>query len=814
MKRIRLLLFTLFLFQFSFALAGTTFLQVFTNLESVESNISWTNTESIITGDAYSGTHFCRTDSLHPYGFGYKGKFPGASVFKNLHIRFDAQVRMSGVNPNCMLVVSIQRGDSTVYWESYSIREEKKIIPGSWFLNQQEFSIPSNLTDSSNTLAIYLWNSSKTSLVDLDDVSFLVEEKNLPSYLIPGIPKSTPSSSAFSKLYSGKNFSLDFDKLSGNLRVYGARDSILFDRFLLYADIQIDEKSERTDSIFFTSQFTFLSESIIDKGRVFSFEAKNNYVNTGIVFEFPENKSSFKVRTSTVFKKNTFVNRIALVADFIPPLKEVYLPSSLSDTSGFQHEYWLGKCGFAAGEGESGFRIVSSRQLSSIQLDVDSRRCIFNLDYSLDHPLLHFPLSKRKLGVYEDYSSSYYKAGDTLFNSVTIYGNNVSSSFPRIMKNPDGKTATIIWTEHADYTDLLTHRAVYFGADTIERSEGASGGFIKNKIPVTKSVFYANPDKVSNANRTGFLKTESASMLTTPGYTDFLKDIQNNGIEICLHTPDHYTSNRKLIRTALQETSRLFHSTTWIDHGYDNALKSNREDLACDGLDSSSKFYSADLWKQYGLKYFWNSFYEDSGMFAPYHFFSFLTVPYSGWGGRFPMSDYWRHPTRSGDLIHWRTVNTLDLPDGSMWNFLFSDSKLNDLIQTRGTYILHVYPARLDSTTGFYRRQNNHFVIDPEFEKVLEKQAALRDQGKLNLTSIRDYLDYQLALEHVEIIPLSGNSAMIKNSSGLDLKGLSFSIKSKEIKVEGKEYQSYRQAEDLVLWFDLSKDESVVLSWK
>lgn len=814
MKRIRLLLFTLFLFQFSFALAGTTFLQVFTNLESVESNISWTNTESIITGDAYSGTHFCRTDSLHPYGFGYKGKFPGASVFKNLHIRFDAQVRMSGVNPNCMLVVSIQRGDSTVYWESYSIREEKKIIPGSWFLNQQEFSIPSNLTDSSNTLAIYLWNSSKTSLVDLDDVSFSVEEKDLPSYLIPGIPKSTPSSSAFSKLYSGKNFSLDFDKLSGNLRVYGARDSILFDRFLLYADIQIDEKSERTDSIFFTSQFTFLSESIIDKGRVFSFEAKNNYVNTGIVFEFPENKSSFKVRTSTVFKKNTFVNRIALVADFIPPLKEVYLPSSLSDTSGFQHEYWLGKCGFAAGEGESGFRIVSSRQLSSIQLDVDSRRCIFNLDYSLDHPLLHFPLSKRKLGVYEDYSSSYYKAGDTLFNSVTIYGNNVSSSFPRIMKNPDGKTATIIWTEHADYTDLLTHRAVYFGADTIERSEGASGGFIKNKIPVTKSVFYANPDKVSNANRTGFLKTESASMLTTPGYTDFLKDIQNNGIEICLHTPDHYTSNRKLIRTALQETSRLFHSTTWIDHGYDNALKSNREDLACDGLDSSSKFYSADLWKQYGLKYFWNSFYEDSGMFAPYHFFSFLTVPYSGWGGRFPMSDYWRHPTRSGDLIHWRTVNTLDLPDGSMWNFLFSDSKLNDLIQTRGTYILHVYPARLDSTTGFYRRQNNHFVIDPEFEKVLEKQAALRDQGKLNLTSIRDYLDYQLALEHVEIIPLSGNSAMIKNSSGLDLKGLSFSIKSKEIKVEGKEYQSYRQAEDLVLWFDLSKDESVVLSWK
>lgn len=814
MKRIRLLLLTLFLFQFSFALAGATFLEVFTNLESVGSDIAWTNTESIITGDAYSGTHFCRTDSLHPYGFGYKGKFPGASVFKNLHIRFDAQVRMRGINPNCMLVISIQRRDSTVYWESYPIREEKKIIPGSWFLNQQEFSIPSNLTDSSNTLAIYVWNSSKTSLVDLDDVSFLVEEKNLPTFLIPGIPKNTETSSVFSKLYSGKYFSLDFDKLNRNLKISGAHDSILFDRFLLYSDVKSDEKTEKTDSIFFTSQFTFLSDSTIDKGRVLSFEAKNNYVNTKIVFEFSENESSFSVSAITFFRKNVFVNRIALVADFVPHLTEVCLPSSLSDTSLFQHEYWLGKCGFAAGEGESGLRIVSGKELSSIQLDVDSQRCIFNLDYNLDHPLLHFPLSKRKLGVYEDYSSSYYKAGDTLYNRVVIFGNNTSTVFPRIMKNPNGKSAAIIWTEHADYTDLLTHRAVYFGADTIERSEGAIGGFIKNKIPVTKSVFYANPDKVSNAERTGFLKTESASMITTPGYTDFLKDLQKNGNEICLHTPDHYTSNRKLIQTALEETSRLFHSTTWIDHGYDNALKSNREDLACDGLDSSSKFYSADLWKQYGLKYFWNSFYEDSGLFAPFHFFSFLTVPYAGWGGRFPMSDYWRHPTRSGDLIHWRTVNTLDLPDGGMWNFLFSDSKLNDLIQTRGTYILHVYPARLDSTTGFYRRENNHFVIDPEFEKVLERQAALRDQGKMNLTTIRDYLDYQVALEHVELIPLSGNSAMIKNTSGSDLKGLSFSIKSNEVKVEGKVYQSYRQAEDLVLWFDLSKDESVVLFWK
>ena len=66
------------------------------------------------------------------------------------------------------------------------------------------------------------------------------------------------------------------------------------------------------------------------------------------------------------------------------------------------------------------------------------------------------------------------------------------------MKNPAGYEAAYIWTEHADYTDISTNRATYFGSEKIINADSATGGFVYFNIPVTKSVFYANPDSVTN----------------------------------------------------------------------------------------------------------------------------------------------------------------------------------------------------------------------------------------------------------------------------------------------------------------------------
>ena len=61
------------------------------------------------------------------------------------------------------------------------------------------------------------------------------------------------------------------------------------------------------------------------------------------------------------------------------------------------------------------------------------------------------------------------------------------------MKNPAGFEATYIWNEHADFTDIKTNRATYFGSENVIHPDNAIGGFVKYNIPVTKSVFYDNP---------------------------------------------------------------------------------------------------------------------------------------------------------------------------------------------------------------------------------------------------------------------------------------------------------------------------------
>ena len=65
----------------------------------------------------------------------------------------------------------------------------------------------------------------------------------------------------------------------------------------------------------------------------------------------------------------------------------------------------------------------------------------------------------------------------------------------RLMNNPDGIPASMVWTEHADFSDIRTQRAVMFGSEEIVSADSAISGFVGHGIPVTKSVFYDNPTK-------------------------------------------------------------------------------------------------------------------------------------------------------------------------------------------------------------------------------------------------------------------------------------------------------------------------------
>ena len=187
-------------------------------------------------------------------------------------------------------------------------------------------------------------------------------------------------------------------------------------------------------------------------------------------------------------------------------MAEVYRKNTRLDTANFQKEYWLDKEGVKVGKNDKAVYVYHNTHISSSQWDKANNAIVFNLDYAPDHPLLHMPLLPDTTNVKIDRSKNHYAAGGQASYSFSISVGLDNSCFPRFMQLPSGYEAAMLFTEHADFADLRTHRAVYFGSEDITTAAQATGGFVKWNIPVTKSVFYCNPDSFKKI-RAGILKS-------------------------------------------------------------------------------------------------------------------------------------------------------------------------------------------------------------------------------------------------------------------------------------------------------------------
>ena len=377
------------------------------------------------------------------------------------------------------------------------------------------------------------------------------------------------------------------------------------------------------------------------------------------------------------------------------------------------------------------------------------------------------------------------------------------------MKNPDGLLATYIWTEHADWGDIRTHRATYFGSEKITQADSATGGFVKYNIPVTKSVFYDNPDSVTNTAASDSLFTTLESAIKTDSvFADFLSQIDDKGSEICLHTPEQYTTTPDRLDSALAYMKNHFNSPTWIDHGYNNLETNNREDFVCDG----PYIYASSLWKKYGIQYFWNPYYEDYQTFENWGFFGSMEKMYSGYGDFFPKPDYWQHPTRTNGFYHWPTASVLYIKSEGEWNYFFSPHQFNVFVNDWGVEINHCYPAWTKPGKGFWKYNSDSSIIAMEgFNRTLALMQQLKLQNVLNITTVQNFLNYQLAVEKVEYSVLPDGRINITNHSASPLKGLSFAVKAKAVTVNGLRPDQKQTDDDIVFWFDLLGGQSALI---
>ncbi|MBL0103399.1 MAG: hypothetical protein IPP51_06315 [Bacteroidetes bacterium] len=516
-----LLLYSLLSISF-YAFAQDQVIKIASGFEGFFPDRTWTNTGTIAF-DSSSNNHFSATDSLHPYGIGYKSSFPASLRFQSVEVTVKAKVRAHSAGGKGSLVFSSTRNSQSTFWESRNIVVQQADT-GRWIDFTASAAFPSNLTGNECELLIFFWNENGKSQIDIDDVDFVFKVKELPSFF-PSFPLSSQNDRKdFFLLTKTRDFSFLTDADSSSLIVLSALGDTLFSDYFLV--LEMNSKRNKT---------TLPLVNPVDLSR----NVRRTKMGDGVVIDFKskdicgtisvtENSagSSLDFNSSVHFLKEKYVRRLAFALNQQIPLDRVYKVNTQVDSGYFKKEYWLEKEGYSVSNERSKLVTYRPDNLSSIQLGNFGAQVVFNFDFATDHPLMHFPKMSKSKNIYVDQSERNYKAGDSLLSAFRFDLIPVSSEIIRIAKNPNGFPASLVWTEHADYADIRTQRAVNFGSENVVKLKDAKGGFAGWNIPVTKSVFYCNPEAQTLKFKDSRFDRTSVSIKNHPTSKSFSKNLR------------------------------------------------------------------------------------------------------------------------------------------------------------------------------------------------------------------------------------------------------------------------------------------------
>lgn len=729
--------------------------------------LPWFNIHIVPDGDSLAGNHVCLCDSIHEYGFGFGINAGTDFPMQNIHCRYEFDFRSPDSLLNALVVLSIDDGNKP-YWNAYPLTNFETDSSG-WAHASFNLSFPYDYIGEGQ-VKCYLWNREK-NIIFFDNAKLDLKANSLPSYQ-PDIEHK--SDSTFLKFELQSPYLTTFPSyLIPIVEYIDAHGDTLSDPSVV--EIQFDDRWIEHYGLSHSS----IIANLLDIETTFIKDVK--LLRLAFVLPLPEGKL-------TVYRKNQHI-----------------------DTTDYQPSYYLDREGFSFKSDSLSFSTYHNTSISSLQLNVEGRTACFNIDYWRDHPLLHYPLRTDTADCFEDISYRRIKAGEVLKGQITIY-NSAPEELPRIMPVWDGYQSAFIFTEHADWTDLRTHRAVLFGNENITKPEEAVGGFCYFDIPVTKSVFYWNPDNVTNEKTSkGLFTGLVASIKTDNDFFKLLKTIKKKGFEICLHSPEVYTTIPSEFPKAMRFMRRHFNTVSWIDHGYNNGPDKNREDLVCDGLLPDSPQYAAELWKKNGVRYLWNAYYEENRM-ESFDFDGHFVQPYDGFGDALPNRQITTLPNGDKDFLLWATPSTLEVNEDREWYFYFDSARLQRLVDQHNVFITHTYPAWSDPWRAFWQYdENGTAVAMPGFNFALSQLARFRDEKKILPTTVEQYLSFYEKLLNVDYQILSNNSIRLTNY-GEAISGLTL-LCTKPI-VADKPIDFHKVEEGYLVWFNLGRNETVTIRYR
>ncbi|MBO4328413.1 MAG: hypothetical protein J5831_03260, partial [Bacteroidales bacterium] len=739
--------------------------------------------------------HRCECEPDQEYGLEFRYPIPSSLFGKNLHLTFQADCSfpdawadtvMDGETPRSSglpgrIVFTVMKEQQNLFWYCYDLSPfANDSTP--WFQVAIGQDLPADLLQGS-FVQVYLWNPGRQR-IRIDNASVTLTPWSLSSFL-PEIPLASLTEGGFVL------------RQDDSLHTPLSHPIGLLTEYVLQGDTMTDYRP-----------FTQL-----ENGK---WETENALLSTVLTTNTDPGPTR-TIQLATTFHKEGLLLRQALVVPFIDSTLAIYRKNLTIDTAWFQPEYYLDREGFKVGTGERSVVSYHQTGISSTQFNAVNRVACFNLDYWRDHPMIHYPLSDTLDDVFEDRSSRPVHDGMQWQHDLVLSVGNDLQNLPRILPIPFGYESGIIFTEHADWTDLRTHRAVLFGSEKAAKAKDATGGFVYYGIPVTKSVFYNNPDQVTNETVSqGTFKGSHATIKTDREFEKLLKRLYRRGFDICLHTPEQYTTTPGNLQEALDYMQRHFKSATWIDHGYNNGTRSNREDLVCDGLDRQSDYFAAEQWQRHGIKYLWNAYYEENHQ-EPWEFDSQLTKPYPGFGDALPnrqiasLTENGALDTEDAPLYTWCTPATLEAVTDEEWDYYFSGARLQRLVDNHTIHITHVYPAWVwPGRTCWTYDADSTIVLLPGMNRALARIAALRDEHKMLPMTVKTYLDHYCGLLQVTYEIIDSEHIRLHNL-GDEIKGFTLLCRAPIRIGDHRHYEIRKSGNEYYVWFTLKSNDTITL---
>ena len=763
----------------------------FNDFENDTVDVVWKNMRRIESDSAFSGNYVCECPDNLTYALGFNYKIDDSIENANALISIDMMIKAKA-KLNAVFVFSLERDGKTVLWNSFPM-SNGFIAENQWYNNSFSLNLPNDVLKNSK-LNCYVLNGHNEYFV-IDDFKFNLKYFNLPTYLDEveeyDIPKDLKN------IFNTKSVNILYSEKKGQIVLADENDSVLTKPLSLFYSLIVDNDTVEVQiSEFQNSATQQLSNSA------------TQHFTTNLTLSSEENNPNVNFHLETTFNEDVKVLKSSLIIPFLNDDFTVYRRNPFVDTCDYQDVYYLDKEGFSVSYSDKQLNLYHPDDVSSIQLDVKNATAHINADYYYDHLLVRFELLDT-VDYYIDNSSTIMKKGESLSSSFVISLTD-KVDLPRLMPVFDGYESAVIWTEHADWSDIKTHRATYFGSEDVVNIADAVGGFAYYDIPVTKSVFYHNPDSVVNFEKNSDFPGLHSTIKTDSLFFDFLKQLNDRGFEICLHTPDQYTSTSDYLAEALAFMKENFASPSWIDHGYNNGFQNNRENMVCDGLDSMSPYYVYDLWKENGVTFPWNAALEDMRPFDNYLYDNNLLRPYPGFGDAFPLPRVMALKNYP-DVLLWTTPCATEPGENRLWNYLFSQEMLDKVADFRDVLITHIYAPWVEERRGFWTIEDGKYVAKEGFNKTLERISDMRDKHILLPTTVSNYMKYQQQLRHLEYRIEKDGSVMLKNNNNETIKGLSL-ISVKEMSLDnGKSFDKRKthSGNEWIIWFDVEPNETV-----